>query len=66
MTHRVTPWGGITDATKDHLQDVVDEACASGLMVDVAGSVLASQPSRGGWHAPRRRIATGLYYCLVS
>ncbi|GAA0991229.1 hypothetical protein GCM10009555_078200 [Acrocarpospora macrocephala] len=38
----------LTDATKDHLREAVDQARAAGLTVDVGGPVLAGQPEVGG------------------
>lgn len=40
--------GDLTDAGKGHLEGAVDEARESGLVVEVGGSALATQPAAGG------------------
>ncbi|MFC8224638.1 MMPL family transporter [Streptomyces sp. NPDC057287] len=40
--------GDLTDADKAAMEDIVDEARASGLTVEVGGTALATQPAAGG------------------
>lgn len=47
VTYTAAP-GDLTDATKNHLRDAVDQARAAGLTVEVGGPVLASKPKIGG------------------
>ncbi|MEV0972160.1 MMPL family transporter [Microtetraspora glauca] len=47
ITYKV-PSKELTDDTKTHLRQAVDEARNAGLTVDAAGSVLASSPAAGG------------------
>ncbi|GAA3624954.1 MMPL family transporter [Nonomuraea rosea] len=47
ITYKV-PSKELTEDTKAHLQQAVDEARDAGLTVDAAGSVLASSPAAGG------------------
>lgn len=47
ITYKV-PSKELTDDTKTHLRQAVDEARDAGLTVDAAGSVLASAPAAGG------------------
>ncbi|WKX06171.2 MMPL family transporter [Streptomyces sp. NL15-2K] len=47
VTYKVTATD-LTDASKNHLQEVLDQARDAGLTVEVGGNALAEQPAAGG------------------